>query len=131
MGFYYNTILCYGFYTTDKSIKAKLEKEWYVEFAEGIIVFVPKTLYIVKAIDNVIDSTEVLQGYVSLSEVTRVFNIDSTYFNVTDEQNNLLIQLANDHGVDKNEVKIWIVESVSCTLERESFPYITKRLPVI
>lgn len=131
MGIYYQTILYYGFYTTDKSIKKQLEKSYYVEFNEGIIVFIPETLYTVKAVDCIIGENEIKQGYVLMSEVIRALNIDDKYFNVTDEQNKLLIQLANSYNIERNQVGIWTLESMMCTYEYNSLSSIIKKLHVV
>jgi hypothetical protein len=55
MSLYCTTRLMTGFYTTNKLIKEKLSRDWYIEDAIGIAIFIPRTNYLFNSITPVIE----------------------------------------------------------------------------
>lgn len=112
MAIFNQTIIGYGFYTTNKHIINYINKNMYEEFEEGIFIFIPETLYITE----------------SLCEAENIINLNRSYFEITSEQNNMIIQLAKNNHIDTNLIKIWLIEITSSAAGKGSHPSITKKI---
>ena len=130
MGFYWNTFVCFGFYTTDLNIINLIDKTWYSKLSKGVVIYIPGTYRNFKNIDPVIEKHEIEQGYVSKDEVTKHLKLAENHFIVSDDDTTKLKELLNKCGLEDDKIKIWIIETMYSTLDMFSSIELCQMLPV-
>lgn len=133
MGFYWQTFVCYGFYTTNKDIKLKIYRaDWLLEIEQGVFVFVPKTYYNFPSIDTIIEEREVEQGFVSLNEVLQAGKLNDDHFEIRDKDKKKLEELFSVYPSETSEMRPWIVETCWSSLGglEHSLAGLCKKLPI-
>jgi len=129
MGFYWQTILCYGFYVSG-SLDVDIPEDWLLKDNKGTIIFVPKTKYLVNTIDQIIEEDEVKKGYVEMKEVKRALKINEDYFSVDISDQIKLNELATHFKINTDNINIWIIEYCWSTLDNDCSLSLTKKLKV-
>lgn len=128
MGIFWNTILCYGFYVPKTVNITNLDKKWYIKDTKGYMIFIPRTMYDIKSIDQSIEEHETKQGFVLVDDAIKAFKLPPTYFDVTENEKKQLIELANKYNVDEHQINKWIVEYVYDTYSGTYDLYLSKKL---
>jgi hypothetical protein len=66
-----------------------------------------------------------------MNEVCRITKNDVSFFEITDDEKNVLIKLAAECGVPKEKIRTWILEYNRSTFSEPASPlYLEKILPI-
>ena len=127
MGIYYQTIVVTGFYSTNHAIRDKLEPTEYKSDDNGVMVFGPHTYYEFPGSSHVINSEEKINNRFAMERITVM---GREYFDISEAEKNKLMDLAIECNVPITEIRTWIVEYMTTSLDNFRSFSITCRLPV-
>jgi len=130
MGIYYTTIVVTGFYSTDKAIENRLEPTEYKSDDNGIMVFGPRIHYEFPGSRSIINSEEKINNCFAMERITVIDVVGREYFDISEAEKNRLISLATECNVPITEIRTWIVEYMTTSLDNFQSLTITCRLPV-
>lgn len=131
MGIYYNTFLCYGFFTSNKNAKKKLSATNYIEYNEELLIFGHSTSK--NFGEKVIFGHTHIKQNIKMDDIKQIIGLEipKEYFNIGNDQKEFVAKLSDEFGCNEDGVGLWIVQSIWCTLESNALSDVCKKFKVI